>query len=68
MATSLIIRDHRTPGERLKPFPLKVPAESVEQLKTWADRMKCTPSALGRDLFLRALEQLEQGRGNEQSP
>ena len=56
-----VIRDHRTPGQPLQTVPLKLPADRLEALQTWADRLKCSRGALGRTLLLEALERLEEG-------
>lgn len=68
MPKPLILRDYRTPGQPLQPLPLKIPGNSVDLLKAWADRMQCTPSVLGRNLLLQGLEQLEQSHGDAQMP
>ena len=68
MPEPLILRDYRTPGQPLQPLPLKIPGNSVDLLKAWADRMQCTPSALGRNLLLQGLEQLQQSHGDAQMP
>jgi hypothetical protein len=56
-----VIRDHRTPGQPLQTVPLKIPADRLEALQGWADRLKCSRGTLGRALLLDALERLEAG-------
>lgn len=55
-----LIADHRLPGEPMKSFPLKLPADALLRLQSQADRLRCNKTALGRTLLLRELEALEQ--------
>ena len=54
-----LIADHRLPGEPMKSFPLKVPADALLRLQSQADRLKCNKTALGRTLLLKGLKELE---------
>jgi len=56
-----LIPDYRRPGQAMAPLPLKVPAEAAARLKAKAGRLGTSPTALGRFLLLKGLDELEAG-------
>lgn len=68
MTTIPILREYRSPGRPLQAVSLKLPAEQLEVLDSWADRLKCHRSSLCRALLVQGLEQLEASSGEGQSP
>jgi len=44
----------------MRPFPIKLPPDRLDQLHRQADRLQAYPSALARVLLIRGLDQLER--------
>jgi hypothetical protein len=59
MTSEHLLAELRRPGAPMRPCPLKLPADRLEQLHRQAERLQCYPSALARALVLRGLDQLD---------
>lgn len=46
------------PGSPMRPVNLKLPGDVVDQLHWQAERLRCYPSALGRAMIARELDDL----------
>ena len=63
VTTHLLLAEQRTPGEPMRPFPLRLPTSQLERLNAHAERLRCYPAALARALVCRGLDQLESEVG-----
>jgi hypothetical protein len=43
----------------MQPLNLKLPPDSLKTLRAEAERLRCYPSALGRHLIIRGLQELK---------
>ena len=56
---NLLLREHRSPGQPMKAIPIKLPLDELNRLHNQAERLRCFPSALGRTLLIRGLDQID---------
>lgn len=61
--TNLLLTEQRTPGEPMRPLPLRLPAAQLDRLNGHAKRLRCYPTALARALVCRGLDQIEVEEG-----
>jgi hypothetical protein len=59
MTSEHLLAALRRPGAPMRPCPLKLPPERLEQLHRQAERLQAYPSALARALVMAGLDQLE---------
>ena len=59
MANDQLLAEQRRPGAPMRPFPIKLPPDRLDQLHRQAERLQAYPSALARVLLIRGLDQLE---------
>jgi hypothetical protein len=60
MADNQLLTEMRRPGAPMRPCPIKLPPDRLEQLHRQAQRLNCYPSALCRALVVAGLDRLEQ--------
>lgn len=63
VTTHLLLAEQRTPGEPMRPFPLRMPSSQLARLNAYAERLRCYPAALARALVCRGLDQIESEVG-----
>jgi len=63
MANDQLLAEQRRPGAPMRPFPIKLPPDRLDQLQRQAERLQAYPSALARALVCRGLDQLQLGEG-----
>jgi hypothetical protein len=61
MTSEHLLAELRRPGAPMRPCPIKLPPDRLEQLHRQAERLRCYPSALARALVVAGLDRLEQG-------
>lgn len=63
MADNQLLAEIRRPGAPMRPCPLKLPPDRLEQLHRQANRLQAYPSALARALVVAGLDQLDREVG-----
>ena len=60
MEPPFVVPDLRSPGAAMRSLSLKLPLQSLAELQTMADLLKCNRGSLARALLLQGLQQLQR--------